>query len=95
MRHLPTFSAFESEEISGLPTGWSGTSDKISREFDFRDFTEAMAFVNAVAAVVKEQAHHPTITVDFGKVLISTYTHESGKVTDKDLGLADAINRCY
>lgn len=74
--------------------GWSNNSDAsaISRTFMFPDFTESIAFIDAVARLSEEQHHHPKITIDFKTVTLTLTTHSTGGLTDKDFKLAEAIN---
>ena len=65
----------------------------IEREFKFRDFKEAMEFVNKVAAIAEEEGHHPNIYLySWNKVRLELYTHaigglheNLGAVSDKEV----------
>lgn len=54
-----------------------------------------MGFLNGVGEIANKLDHHPKMTIDYDKVLIETYTHDAGRVTDKDLELANLANRLY
>ena len=95
MRNIAHYKAFESEEILDLPQGWSGSNRYIYREFEFKDFLTAMGFLNGVAELANKMDHHPKMTIDYNKVLVSTFTHDAGGVTYKDLELASAANALY
>lgn len=72
---------------------WQEQDNKLYREFTFKDFNEAFAFMGHVAKIAKEQNHHPRWTNEWNKVQIWLSTHEAGdKVTDKDKKLAEAID---
>jgi 4a-hydroxytetrahydrobiopterin dehydratase len=94
MRNLTPYKTFESHQES-LPEGWEGSERSIYREFEFKDFLIAMRFLNGVAEIANKMDHHPKMTIDFNKVLISTLTHEVGRVTHKDLDLASSANLLY
>lgn len=64
----------------------------LEREFRFRNFAEALAFTNKIGAIADEQNHHPDITVGWGKVRVTTWTHDAGGITAKDFKLAAAID---
>lgn len=66
--------------------------NSLSKEFEFEDFSEAMSFVNEVAKISEESNHHPKITIDYNKVKIESYTHDEGRVTDKDYDLMKRIS---
>ncbi len=71
--------------------GWKRQKSFISKEFDFRNFMEGIAFINRVAKVAEEQEHHPDIHVRYTKVRLSVQTHSEGGVTRWDFELASAI----
>ncbi|HTE61407.1 MAG TPA: 4a-hydroxytetrahydrobiopterin dehydratase [Solirubrobacteraceae bacterium] len=72
---------------------WSQRPDALERDFDFKDFAEAMAFVNRVAGVAEELNHHPDILVHgWNKVRLTLSTHSAGGLTDADHALARRID---
>ena len=50
--------------------------DRLHRKFSFDDFQTAMKFANKVGDAAEEEGHHPKITVEWGKVNISWWTHK-------------------
>ena len=75
--------------------GWSkskGEIDKIEKTFKFRNFTEAMDFVNKVAEVAEEQGHHPDIFIQWNKVTLTLWTHAIKGLFDNDFILAAKID---
>ena len=81
-------------EIAGrldrLP-GWERHANSIRRTFAFKDFAEAMAFVNRVAELAEAQDHHPDIDIRYSRVTLSLSTHDAGGLTDRDFTLATKI----
>jgi 4a-hydroxytetrahydrobiopterin dehydratase len=72
---------------------WSQRPDALERDFEFKDFAEAMAFVNRVADVAEELNHHPDILVHgWNKVRLTLSTHSAGGLTDADHALARRID---
>lgn len=71
----------------------NASADRLSREFVFRDFKRAMAFVNRVADLAEEQNHHPDIHVHYHKVELVLWTHAAGGLHDNDFILAARIDR--
>lgn len=62
------------------------------REFQFRDFSEAFAFMTRVALLAEQHQHHPNWSNVYNRVSIHLTTHDAGNVvTDKDRKLAKAI----
>jgi 4a-hydroxytetrahydrobiopterin dehydratase len=75
------------------PAGWSIVDGHhIVRKFAFPDFKSALAFVNRVGAVAEEQGHHPDILLGWGKVEITTFSHDVDGLTARDSELAAAID---
>ena len=75
-------------------TEWSQPGEEIQRTYRFKDFVEAMAFVQAVAAHAEAVQHHPDILIRYSRVTLSLSTHDAGGITDKDFDFAakaDAI----
>ena len=63
------------------------------RDFKFKDFAEAMAFVNRVAEIAEQRNHHPDILVHgWNNVRLTLSTHSKGGVTDADHALAEQID---
>ena len=72
---------------------WRPEGDALVRDFKFKDFTGAMAFVNQVAEIAEERNHHPDILVHgWNKVRLTLSTHSEGGVTDNDRELAEQID---
>jgi len=65
---------------------------KIRREFKFKDFKEAMVFVNNVANLAEEQGHHPDISIYYSKVVIELWTHKINGLFINDFILAAKID---
>jgi 4a-hydroxytetrahydrobiopterin dehydratase len=80
--------------MAGDPmSDWSQRTDALERDFEFKDFAEAMAFVNRVAGVAEELNHHPDILVHgWNKVRLTLSTHSAGGLTDADHALARRID---
>ena len=77
--------------LGALP-GWERAERTIAKTWRFRDFKEAMFFVNGVAALAERAGHHPDIAVRYGQVTLSLWTHDAGGITAKDLALAREID---
>ena len=82
------------EVLKGVETlnGWEVDGDRIKRRFEFKNFAEALEFVNKVGAIAEEADHHPDITFGWGYAEIATTTHDRGGVTDVDIALAGSID---
>ncbi|HKI79921.1 MAG TPA: 4a-hydroxytetrahydrobiopterin dehydratase [Ignavibacteriaceae bacterium] len=72
--------------------GWNLIDNKISKEYELKDFKSALAFVNKVGEKAEGMDHHPDILLhSWNKVKISVSTHSEGGITEKDFNLAKEI----
>ena len=77
--------------LRALP-GWSHQGPAIIRQFAFKGFPEAVAFVGRLVPGAEEADHHPDLTISYRKVTVSYSTHSEGGVTEKDFAGADRAN---
>lgn len=73
--------------------GWELESDSIEKTFTFKDFAEAMRFVNAVADIAEEEGHHPDIEITYNTVEIELSTHAIKGLSLNDFILAAKIDK--
>jgi 4a-hydroxytetrahydrobiopterin dehydratase len=72
---------------------WEEKNNKLCKQFEFKNFSEAFAFMTRVAIEAEKMQHHPEWTNVYNKVDFYLSTHDDGdKVTDKDHKLAKAID---
>jgi 4a-hydroxytetrahydrobiopterin dehydratase len=76
-------------------SGWSEVEgrDAISRKFTFEDFSEAFGFMARAALVAEKLDHHPEWFNVYNKVDVTLATHDVGGVTERDVQLAQEMNR--
>jgi len=72
---------------------WSLAEKSLEREYTFKDFREAIAYVNRVADVAEREKHHPDIHISYNKVKLTLSTHKSGGLTRHDFILAAKIDK--
>ena len=77
------------------PDGWNLSADgkAMERSFRFKDFSEAFAFLTRVAMHAEKIDHHPEFTSVWNRVDFRLTSHDAGGVTDRDIKLAEAIDR--
>jgi 4a-hydroxytetrahydrobiopterin dehydratase len=82
------------EALAKLP-GWSEVKDRdaITRTFVFRDFNEAFGFMTRAALVAEKLDHHPEWFNVYKTVTVTLSTHDAGGLTERDIKLAEAMNR--
>ncbi len=81
----------EAEELHREIPQWTLGEKTIGREFRFKDFRQAMDFVNKVAALANEQDHHPDISIYYNKVQLTLSTHKIGGLSKNDFIVAAKI----
>lgn len=75
--------------------GWSEVAgrDAIRKTYQFGDFSEAWGFLSRVALVAEKHDHHPEIANVYNRVEIVLSTHDAGGLSERDIRLAEAIDR--
>ena len=85
--------AAEIEQVLKTHPAWKLQGGKLIREWTFRDFVEAMAFVNRVAGVAEAAGHHPDIDIRYNKVVLGLISHDAGGITGRDAAMAGRIDK--
>ena len=81
--------------MPSLP-GWTLDGDAIHKQYTFKDFLEAIAFVNRLAPQAEAADHHPDILINYKRVTLTYSTHDEGGLTEKDFAgaaMADATQK--
>jgi len=88
-------SLFSQDEISNnlsSLSGWMQEEKQIVKQYQLKDFVEALSFVNEVGAEAEKMNHHPDILIhSWNKVKITISTHSEVGITKKDFQLAEKI----
>jgi 4a-hydroxytetrahydrobiopterin dehydratase len=72
---------------------WIESNDKLKRKFEFKDFKDALTFINKLAPICESMNHHPEIKWVYNKIEITLSTHDAGdKITELDYQLANKID---
>jgi 4a-hydroxytetrahydrobiopterin dehydratase len=80
-------------ELAKNTPDWKVVGDKkLLREIKFKNFREAMAFVNRIADVAEAEGHHPDIYIFYNLVRLELSTHAIGGLSDNDFILAAKID---
>lgn len=72
---------------------WTEANGALTKCFTFADFAEAFAFLTRVAAHAEAVDHHPEFTSVWNRVDFRLTSHDVGRVTARDMALAEAIDR--
>lgn len=77
------------EALRELP-GWTYDGNRITKEFAFQTFMEAIAFINRIAEASEAADHHPDLENHYTRVLVSFRSWDADGVTNRDLRMAGA-----
>ena len=80
--------------LARLPA-WSAVDgrDAITRTFTFADFSQAFGFMTRAALAAEKMDHHPEWTNVYKTVTVTLTSHDAGGVTERDIWLAEAMDR--
>jgi 4a-hydroxytetrahydrobiopterin dehydratase len=82
------------EMLRQLDSGWSlNEGGHLERLYNFKDFAQALAFVNKIGAVAEEEGHHPDIYLAWGRCRIEIWTHKIKGLTESDFFMAAKVDR--
>ena len=85
----------EAEAYLAHAPGWNlveGEPLKIARNVKFKDFVQAMQFVNRLAQVAEAEGHHPDFCVSWNRVKLELVTHAIGGLSENDFIMAAKIS---
>lgn len=90
---IPPMGVSEAQKLlSEVGNGWKiNEVGHLFREYKFDDFMGPIAFANKIAELAEEEAHHPDITIAWGKCSIEIWTHKISGLTESDFILAAKI----
>lgn len=88
----------QTEAIQGLLAGLEGWSvvdeHHLEKEYRFKDFVEALLFVNRLGGLAEAEGHHPDVVLAWGRVKVTVWTHSVGGLSENDFifaAKADAV----
>lgn len=92
---MPPLSRADAEKLRAQTPKWHLSADaaKIERAFKFRNFKEALAFVNKVGEIAEAEGHHPDITFGWGYASIVLQTHKIKGLHENDFIVAAKIDQ--
>ena len=82
----------EREDLRNTLTHWELSNDRLRRQWQFKDFSEAFAFMTRVAMLAETKQHHPNWSNVYNRVTIELTTHDIGGLSHLDAELARSID---
>ncbi|MBW4507888.1 MAG: 4a-hydroxytetrahydrobiopterin dehydratase [Scytonematopsis contorta HA4267-MV1] len=80
------------EKINTL-SGWTTEGSKLVCTRTFKNFIQAIDFVNKLVEPAESAGHHPDIEISYNRVKINLTTHDAGGLTQQDVDLAQVISQ--
>ena len=89
---MPLTPAEITSRISRHP-GWAYANKSLARQFVFKGFPDAIAFVTRLAFDAEAADHHPDLLISYKRVTVTWSTHSEGGVTEKDFDGVEQSDR--
>src|SRR6266700_3183189 len=89
---MPALDSKRVTEMLKEISGWALAGNRIERTFQFKNYYETMAFVNAVAWIAHVQDHHPDMEVGYNKCKVAYSTHSVGGLSENDFICAAKVS---
>jgi 4a-hydroxytetrahydrobiopterin dehydratase len=90
---MPKLSQADVDQRMKELRGWTLQGDEITKQYTFKGFSEAIAFVSRLAPEAEAADHHPDILINYKRVTLTYSTHSEGGLTGKDFAGAAAADR--
>ena len=85
------------KHLAELDKNWQLSQDgkQISRDFQFKNYYQTMAFVNGIAWMAHKENHHPDLEVGYNHCLVRYSTHSLDGLTENDFICAAKVDRLF
>ena len=71
----------------------NAATTEIQKTFNFKNFYQTMAFVNAVAWIANQENHHPDLEVGYNRCVVHYNTHAVNGLSENDFICAAKIDQ--
>jgi 4a-hydroxytetrahydrobiopterin dehydratase len=71
---------------------WQQQEQSIHKTYNFKDYYQTIAFVNAVAWMTHQENHHPDLVVSYNRCQVSYSTHAINGLSENDFICAAKID---
>lgn len=82
----------ERDNLRATLAQWQVGDERLKRQWQFSDFSEAFAFMTRVALLAETKQHHPNWSNVYNRVTIELTTHDLGGISNLDVELARSID---
>ena len=87
--------AEETAMLLGQLNGWQFADSVITKNYEFKNYYQTMAFVNAVAWMAHREDHHPDMTVGYNRCRVNYSTHAIGGLSENDFICAAKVDALF
>ena len=92
---MSTYNEKTAESLLSELDNWNFFKDGIEKEFLFKDFNQALAFIVQLGMLAEKHNHHTELHNVYNRVSVRLTTHDANGVTFKDFDLAKAIDKLF
>ena len=92
---MPPLSSNEVAILMGQLEGWEFLEKTIRKDFQFKNYYQTIAFVNAVAWISHREDHHPDLTVGYNNCRVEYTTHAIGGLSENDFICAAKVDMLF
>lgn len=92
---VPPLSSTQATAFLEQLDGWQLAQKHLSKTYDFKNYYQTMAFVNAVAWVSHREDHHPDLMVSYNQCVVTYTTHAIGSLSENDFICAAKIDQLF
>lgn len=92
---VPALNTAEAQKLLAQVQGWQLHEQAIFRDFEFKNYYETIAFVNAIAWMAHRENHHPDLEVGYKHCLVRYSTHAVSGLSENDFICAAKVNLLF
>ena len=92
---VPALTQDEAKNLLKQLDNWELQDNVIGKTFEFKNYYQVMAFVNAVAWMTHREDHHPDMTVGYNKCRVEYSTHAIGGLSENDFICASKVDALF
>jgi 4a-hydroxytetrahydrobiopterin dehydratase len=92
---VPPLSATTVADYLKQIDGWQLQDKQIVKTYEFKNYYQTMAFVNAVAWISHREDHHPDLLVGYNQCVVTYTTHAIGGLSENDFICAAKIDTLF
>ena len=83
------------KEIKNFDDGWTLIEHSLARDFTFKNFNEALDFINMIGIESENLNHHPKIINVYNKVRLELWSHDIDSISSRDIDLAKLVDEVF